>query len=121
MASILVIEDHESLRMLLKMVLKQAGHEVREASNGLLGLAAYRKKHADLVVTDICMPEMNGLDLILELTSAFLNVKVVAMSGEAQDREPALATAKLFGARHTLRKPFSMETFLKVVQYELIH
>ena len=54
------------------------------------------------------MPEMNGLDMILELTRAFLNVKVIAISG-APDTENALGAAKLLGVRHTLHKPFSMD------------
>jgi len=68
MATILVIEDQAPLRTLLRTVLERAGHEVREAPNGRLGLAVYREKPADVVITDILMPEMNGLDMILELT-----------------------------------------------------
>jgi DNA-binding NtrC family response regulator len=120
MATILVIDDHNSIRMLLRTVLEGAGHEVMEASNGRLGLAAYRERPADLVITDIHMPEMNGLDLILELTRAFLNVKVIAISG-AHDTENVLDAAKLLGARHTLHKPFSVEALLKTVHYELAH
>jgi DNA-binding NtrC family response regulator len=72
------------------------------------------------VVTDIRMPEMNGFNLILELTHAFLNVKVTAMSG-ARDTEPALGAAKLLGARHTLQKPFRIDALLRIVHYELAH
>jgi two-component system response regulator (stage 0 sporulation protein F) len=120
MAIILVIDDHEPVRTLLRTVLEKAGHEVTEAPNGRLGLEIYRERPADVVITDLRMPEMNGLDLILELTRAFLNVKVIAMS-EAQDAEPALSAAKLLGARHTLQKPFSMDELLRIVQYELAH
>jgi len=120
MATILVIDDHESLRTLLRIMLEWAGHEVMEAPNGRLGLAVYREKPADLVITDIDMPEMNGLDLILELTRAFLDVKVIAISG-APDREKTLDAAKLLGVRHTLRKPFSMDALLKAVHDELAH
>jgi two-component system response regulator (stage 0 sporulation protein F) len=63
---------------------------------------------------------MDGLDLILQLTRCFLNVKVMAMSG-MEDRESALSTAKLLGGRHTLQKPFRMDTLLKIIDYELIH
>ena len=101
MATILVIDDQAPVRTLLRTVLEQAGHEVTEAPNGRLGLAAYRASPADLVITDILMPEMNGLDLILELTRAFLNVKVIAISG-APDNQNALDAAKLLGVRHTL-------------------
>jgi DNA-binding NtrC family response regulator len=120
MATILVIDDQDAVRTLLRTVLERAGHEVTEAPNGRLGLAAYRERPADLVITDILMPEMNGLDMILELTRAFLNVKVIAISG-APDTENALHAAKLLGVRHTLHKPFSMDALLKTVQYELAH
>ena len=120
MATILVIDDQDSVRALLRTVLEQAGHVVTEASNGREGLEAYRARTADVVITDLCMPEMNGLDLILELTRAFLNVKVIAMSG-ADDLDSAFQTARLLGARQTLQKPFTMDALLKAVQYELAH
>jgi len=120
MATILVIDDQDAVRTLLRTVLERAGHEVTEAPNGRLGLAVYRERPADLVITDILMPEMNGLDLILELTRAFLNVKVIAISG-APDTQNALDAAKLLGVRHTLHKPFSTDALLKIVQYELAH
>ena len=68
MATILVIEDQEPVRALLRRALEGAGHEVLEASNGRLGLALYRASAADLVITDIVMPEMDGLEMMLELT-----------------------------------------------------
>ena len=120
MATILVIDDLAPVRTLLRTVLERAGHEVTEAPNGRLGLAAYREKPADLVITDLLMPEMNGLDMILELTRAFLNVKVIAISG-APDTDTAFDAVKLLGVRHTLSKPISMDALLKAVQYELAH
>jgi two-component system response regulator (stage 0 sporulation protein F) len=120
MANILVVDDNEPVRTLLRTVLEQAGHKVTEAPNGRLGLEAYRERPADVVITDLRMPEMNGLELILELTRSFHNVKVIAMS-ETQDAEPALSAAKLLGAHHTLQKPFSMDELLRIVQFELTH
>lgn len=120
MGKILVIDDQEPIRMLLRAILEGNGHEVSEATNGRDGLALYQRHPADLVITDIAMPEMNGLDLILELTRGFLNVKVIAMSGE-QGKDDNLQVAKLLGARQTLVKPFSMEQLLNTVRYELAH
>ena len=119
-ATILIIEDEEPTRLLLRTMLEAAGHEVREASNGRIGLALYRDRPPDLVITDIRMPEMSGLDLILELTREFLNAKVIAISGE-QGEEHVLGVAKLLGARQTLHKPFSMEQLLNAVRYEITH
>ena len=120
MARILVIDDHESIRQLLCTVLERAGHTVTEAPDGRQGLALYRAQPVDLVVTDLHMPELNGLDLILELTRVFLHAKVIAISG-THDPELSLDKAKLLGARQTLQKPFTMDAFLKIVQYELAH
>ena len=119
-ATILIIEDEEPTRVLLRTVLEAAGHEVREASNGRIGLALYRDRPPDLVITDIRMPEMSGLDMILELTREFLNAKVIAISGE-QGEEHVLGVAKLLGARQTLHKPFSVEQLLNAVRYEITH
>lgn len=120
MAKILVIDDEEPIRMLLRTTLEAAWYTVLEASNGREGLEICRTHSVDLVITDIAMPEMSGLDLILELTLGFLNVKVIAMSGK-QGQEDTLDVAKLLGARQTLQKPFSMEQLLSVVRYELAH
>jgi two-component system, response regulator, stage 0 sporulation protein F len=119
-AKILVIDDQEPIRTLLRVTLEGNGHEVAEATNGRDGLAFYRRDPADLIITDIAMPEMNGLELIMELTRSFLDVKVIAMSGE-QGQEQVLDTAKLLGARQTLRKPFSIAQLLSAVRYELAH
>jgi len=73
MVSILVIDDEAIIRVLLRSDLEAAGYEVTEAVNGREGLELYRHRPADLVITDIVMPEMNGLDMLLELMSEFLH------------------------------------------------
>lgn len=120
MAKILVIDDEEPIRRLLRTALEGAWYTVFEASNGREGLELCRHHAIDLVITDIAMPEMNGLELILELTVGFLNMKVIAMSGE-QGQEDNLQVAKLLGARQTLQKPFRIEHMLNAVRYELAH
>lgn len=120
MTRILVIDDQESMRTLLRRVLEGAGHEVLEAANGQLGLAVYREKSADLIITDILMPEMNGLELMLELTRSFLNVKVIAMTGDLAGTEK-LDKAKLLGACQTFQKPFDTKELLRAVRYNLAH
>ena len=75
---------------------------------------------SDLIITDIAMPEMNGLDLILALTRQFLNAKVIAISGAGGEKN-VLDVAKLLGARWTFYKPFSMPQLLEAVRYELEH
>lgn len=120
MATILVIDDQEPIRILLRLALEGAGHEVLEASNGRLGLELYRTRAPDLIITDIVMPEMDGLELLLELTRTFLNVKVIAISGGLEGDGP-LRVAKLLGARQTFKKPLDMDALLRAVRYELAH
>jgi two-component system, response regulator, stage 0 sporulation protein F len=120
MATILIIDDEEMMRVLLRSALKAAGYGVVEAANGRQGLELYRRRPTDLVITDIAMPEMNGLDMILELTRYFLDAKVIAISGEGGEKN-VLDVAKLLGARQTFHKPFSMPQLLDAVRYELEH
>jgi two-component system response regulator (stage 0 sporulation protein F) len=120
MASILIIDDEEIIRALLRSVLEAAGYEVTEAANGRIGLELYRQNPKDLVITDILMPELNGLDMLLELTREFLRAKVIAISGAGEGKN-VLDVAKLLGARQTFQKPFSVSKLLGAVRYELDH
>jgi len=119
-ATILIIEDEEPTRLLLCAALEAAGHEVREASNARLGLELYRERSVDLVITDILMPEMNRLDMVLELASSFLDVKVIAMSEDLESGSKR-NVAKLLGARQTFHKPLDVEKLLSAVRYDLAH
>ena len=120
MATILIIDDEESVRALLRVALEAAGYEVTEAANGRQGLERYRQRPVDLVIVDMLIPVMNGLDMLLDLTREFLHAKVIAISG-AGGEQNVLDGAKLLGARQTLQKPFSMKRLLDAVRYELEH
>ena len=120
MATILVVDDDTGVRNLLRAALEAAGYEVMEAASGRSALAACRERHADLVITDLLMSDMNGLDTIIALTREFLNVRVLAMSGVCPEAG-LLNTARLLGAREILYKPFDLQQMLKAVQYELAH
>jgi len=120
MATILIIEDEESIRLLLRSALEAAGYEVTEATNGRQGLELYRQRPTDLVITDMLMPELNGLEMLLALTREFIHTKVIAISG-AQQGKAILDVAKLLGARQTFQKPFSMPQLLDAVRYELAY
>jgi two-component system response regulator (stage 0 sporulation protein F) len=119
MAKILVIDDDRPIRSLLRAALEGDDHQVFEAANGRLGLEVYRERSVDLIITDLVMPEMNGLDVISELTKN-AHVRVIAMTGDA-DAISRLTTARLLGARQILRKPFDLTTLLAMVRYELAH
>jgi len=118
--TILIIDDEEIVRVLLRSVLKAVGYEVVVAANGRQGLELYRHRPMDLIITDIAMPELNGLDMILELTRQFLRAKVIAISG-VEEEENVFDVAKLLGARRTIQKPFNMPQLLGAVRYELEH
>ena len=118
MATILIIDDEEGLRKLLHRVLEGAGHNVMEASNGHEGLELFRRKPADLVITDILMPDTDGMATTLELTREYPSVKVIAMTGAQGDRN-FLEVAKRFGAHHTLMKPFAPEELREAVRQVL--
>jgi two-component system response regulator (stage 0 sporulation protein F) len=120
MATILIIDDEVLVRVLLRSALEEVGYEVTEAANGREGLELYRQRPTDLVITDIVMPELNGLDMLLELTREFLHAKVIAISGAGGEKN-VLDVAKLLGARQTFRKPFSMPHLLGAVRFELDH
>jgi two-component system response regulator (stage 0 sporulation protein F) len=119
-ATILIIDDEEPIRALLRFALEAAGYEVTEAANGRQGLDLYRQRPTDLIIADMLMPELNGLDLLLELTREFLHAKVIAISG-AGGEQNVLDVAKLLGARKTFEKPFSIPQLLDAVRYELKH
>ena len=118
MATILVIDDEEPVRTLLRFALEAAGYEVTEAANGREGLERYRQRPTDLVITDMLMPELNGLDMLLDLTREFLHAKVIAISGVGGEQN-VLDVAILLGARQTFEKPFSVPQLLQAVRYEL--
>src|SRR5512138_469221 len=120
MKTILIIDDQQAVRALLRSVLEDAGYQVTEAANGRQGLELYRRRPTDLVITDIVMLELNGLDLMLELIREFINVKVIAITGIVGE-ENLLSKAKLLGARWTFQKPFSIPELLHAVRYELAH
>ena len=120
MATILIIDDEEAVRALLRFALETDGYEVTEAVNGRQGLERYRQRPTDLVIVDMLMPVMNGLNMLLDLTREFLDTKVIAISG-ASGGQNVLDVAKLLGARQTFQKPFGMPQLLRAVRYELDH
>lgn len=117
MARILVIEDEEDIRGLYKRLLKHAGHEVIEASDGDVGISLYRAELPDLIITDIIMPGKEGIETIMELRKEFPNVKIIAISGGGQvlSGSVCLQLAEKLGAAKTLAKPFGKEELLQAV------
>jgi CheY-like chemotaxis protein len=112
---ILLIDDEEGFRCVLKQVLVNAGYEVMEASNGVEGIRYFYEHPADMIITDIIMPEKEGIETMIELKKAFPDVKLIAMSGGGwYGTEIDFDMAKKLGAR-TLDKPFALQELLDVV------
>ena len=120
MQRVLVIDDDEQVRALLYEILERAGFEVVEASNGVEGLRLYRNQPTDLVITDLIMPEKEGVETIMELRSQFPNARIIAISGgqRAGGRDYLPIAARL-GARRTVAKPFSRQEILEAVRETL--
>src|SRR6185295_8664920 len=103
MPCVLLVEDNSQLRKLLRMILTTSGYEVWEASNGATVEDMYQQSRPDLVITDLIMPEKDGLELILDLRRTDASVKIVAMSG-GNGKIPAechLMMARKLGAQQT--------------------
>lgn len=117
MSKILVLEDNAKLRELLRETLEAEGHEVREAPDGDAGLKQFKRAPADLVITDIFMPEKDGLDVIRVLRADFPGVKIIAISsGGRLDKGTYLLAASHMGADRIIEKPFEMQALLDAVQ-----
>jgi CheY-like chemotaxis protein len=123
MPSVLVVDDQDQVRHLIREILEQAGYEVEEARDGKEGLERYRTKSADLVIIDILMPEQDGLEGIVTLRREFPDARVIAMTGgcEAIGVLNLLDIAKMLGATRTLQKPFELKVLLDAVAAEVMN
>ena len=116
MPRVLIIEDEPAVRHGLVRVLANAGYEVIETASGADGLRLWRERGADLVLTDILMPDTNGIEVIQELRRAAPTMPVIAMSAGERSRDfGLLADAKALGAVSQLRKPFSRDELLATI------
>jgi CheY-like chemotaxis protein len=111
MARILVIEDNPALRTLVRQLLESQGHNVIEAANGAEGLQGYAAATADLVITDLEMPVLDGFQVLRALRHTVPSLAVIAMSGDPH----ALAQARTL-TPYTLAKPFALQPLLATVQ-----
>lgn len=117
MARILVIDDEPYILMMLKKMLEKVGHEVDMAINGEEGMELFNKYHADLIITDIVMPEKEGLETIRELKKKHPELKVIAISGGGRvDSKEYLESARLFGASRIFKKPFKQKEIIDAVE-----
>jgi DNA-binding response OmpR family regulator len=117
MEHILIIDDEAPIRSMIRLVLERAGYAVDEASDGVEGIRCFREKPADLIITDLIMPNKDGIGMILELKKEFPVVKIIAMSGGGLNRPDGyLRGAKKLGATYTLSKPIDRQELLRAVR-----
>jgi len=116
MTDLLLIDDDEVPRQTLARMLKRNGFVVREASNGLEGLKQMRQSPAPLVVTELVMPEMEGIEILRQLRRLYPDTRIIAISGGGKPGAQCdLAVAKELGAHRTLAKPFKHDQLLRMV------
>ena len=121
MARVLVVDDNAHIRTMFRACLEGAGYDVEEAPDGVVALERYRAQPADLVMTDIAMPNKDGIETIMDLWREFPEVKIIAVSGSprASDPKTHLEFAAIFGALRTFSKPVDLDELLDAV-HELI-
>ena len=113
---ILIVDDEEQMRLALRRMLEREGYSVREAENGDKAIRIHKEKQADLIITDIIMPDKEGLGTIVEIKSEFPDTKIFAMSGGGKNSpEQYLRMANGLGVDKIFVKPFNREDILSAV------
>ncbi|MCW5211501.1 response regulator [Desulfobulbus sp. TB] len=121
MRKILVIDDDEQMRKLLCRAMEYAGFEVKAAADGRKGLYLFEEGFYDLVITDLIMPEQEGMETITFLRKNYPQVKIIAISGGGRiGPETYLPAALELGANRAFAKPFSIDQIINAVR-ELLH
>jgi DNA-binding response OmpR family regulator len=117
MVSLLIIEDDNSVRGLFSQFFEREGYRVCCASNGREGLALLRSVGVDLVITDIMMPEMDGLEVVQEIRRLDAELPIIAISGGMRDAVfNFVSAARDFGANAIFEKPVSLHNLLASVK-----
>ena len=114
---ILVVDDNEDMRTTIQALLQADGFEVAVAADGEAALAMNRSRPADVVVTDLFMPDKDGIETIIELKKLYPQIRIVAMSGWTSTQgSDYLQVAREIGAAVTLQKPFDPRELSRVVR-----
>jgi len=117
MARILLVDDDLQIRDMLKLTLERDGHVVSEAENGVQAVQRYTPGEIDLVITDIVMPEKEGIETIMELRSLDPLVKIIAISGGGRiNPDDYLNWARRFGVRYTFTKPVDRQELRQAIE-----
>ncbi|SME92680.1 response regulator [Desulfovibrio gilichinskyi] len=116
MSRILVVDDDPISRQILRAMLEKEGHVVSEAEDGVKALNNYDKGSVDLVITDIFMPEKEGVQTVRELIKENPDVKIIAVSGGSSSANyDSLDWIKMFGVKYTFTKPFNSKAIISAI------
>jgi DNA-binding NtrC family response regulator len=117
---ILVVDDDASIRRTLQLLLSRAGYDVVQACDGSEAVRLWRSGGGDLVITDLHMPEKDGIQTIIELLSHSPGTRIIAMSGGGQTKRlDLLGNVSLLGSVLTIEKPFTLDEMLATVNQAL--
>ena len=118
---VLLIEDDASVRRIVRKMLERGRHEVAEAENGRIGLERLSNTEFDLVITDIVMPEMDGIEMLIELRKQHPTLRVIAMSGGGRSGNmDFLGSAEKLGASAVLHKPFTIDVLTTAIDRSFV-
>ncbi len=117
MKKILVVDDDDLIRDLIYEILEPQGYQILLAENGNRALEILDKEEIDLIITDIIMPDKEGIETILDIKKRLPHAKIIAMSGGGQlEANSYLSMAKRLGVNATISKPFNPVKLLNVIQ-----
>jgi len=116
MAKVLIIEDDDTTRTALRLALHKDGHEVIEAHDGGEGIVKFTKQRPAVVITDIIMPGINGIEVVSEIKRRDPSVRIIAISGDPQMGLESLERAKKLKADVAMVKPFKVGQLRNTVQ-----
>ena len=120
MASILIVDDDPLLLQTLERVLQTGGHEVDSAPDGKRALRLFAGIQPDLVISDVYMPEMDGIEFLIRAREAFPEARILTMSGGGHmSQDAVLGAAESLGAVGILQKPFTVDQVLEAVDQAL--
>jgi CheY-like chemotaxis protein len=112
---VLVVDDNADLCETMRLILEHEGYEVRCANEGRRAIALLREWHADVLITDLFMPDYDGFEMIATMRTEHPETRVIVMSGQPFSKVDYLGTAKLAGADEVLRKPVHPDDLLAVL------
>lgn len=121
MTAILIVDDEQDVRELIQEILENARYQTLTASNGTEALKIYAEEHPDLMITDLLMPEKDGIETIIELKRIDPNAKIIAISGDGMFNPIFLLhIAKKLGAEAAILKPINRDELLSTVRNSLL-